>query len=286
MNQNITYDNKTRSFLLFRVLIALFSINLLAAPLVINAQSYNSVYHLNKADYIVTPAFWTFGLILKYGVPTNDLLTHDEIAILTIDPIFAMDNFALNKYNPSLDRASDLVMVIPLAAPMMLSIPSFKNKDWQQVATLNIMYAEVLGLTFGMAELSKIALHRIRPFMYNNELSVDERYLLNESGDGEKSFYSMHTAIAFSSAVFLSKVYTDTYGKSTQSSLICMSSLSLASAIGISRIYSGQHFPTDVLMGALVGGLTGYLVPVFHKVKQPNTTWIITPSFVQVNFRI
>ncbi|MFA6401244.1 MAG: phosphatase PAP2 family protein [Salinivirgaceae bacterium] len=290
MNENIASNDKPiatwNRFVLIQVLIGLLFIKLLAVPQVIKAQSYYSVYHLNKADYIITPASWTFGLVLKYGVSTNDLLTQEEIGALTLDPFFAMDNFAMNKYNPSLDKFGDFIIAIPLVAPLMFSIPAIKNKDWQQVATLNIMYAEVLGLTFGMAELSKVAFHRIRPFMYNTNLTVDERYLLNESGDGEKSFYSMHTAFAFSSAVFFSKVYSDSYGKSARSNLIWAGSLGLATGIGISRVYSGQHFPTDVIAGALVGGLTGFLIPALHRKNQTRTSWIIAPNGIRVTYRI
>ena len=33
----------------------------------------------------------------------------------------------------------------------------------------------------------------------------------------------------------------------------------MAALMGLSRLYVGVHFPADVLMGALVGALCGYL---------------------------
>jgi membrane-associated phospholipid phosphatase len=250
------------------------------------AQSSEYPYQLKKSDYYIVPSTWAFALVLKYGIAPNDLLTNEEIETLTADPVFNIDNVALNKYNPSLDKAGDAIVGASLFMPILLSIPALKEQNWQQVGTINMMYAEVLGITFGLSEMSKIAVRRVRPYMYNSDLSVDERFQLNSTGDGEKSFYSMHTAFAFSSAVFLSKVYSDCFGKTVNSKLIWAGSLGLATTIGITRVYSGQHFPTDVLVGALVGGLTGYLVPTFHKNNQTRTSLIIAPNAIQVRIKI
>ena len=38
-----------------------------------------------------------------------------------------------------------------------------------------------------------------------------------------------------------------------------------ASITGISRILAGQHFPSDVLVGAAIGALTGWVVPAVHR---------------------
>ena len=43
-----------------------------------------------------------------------------------------------------------------------------------------------------------------------------------------------------------------------------ISSYALASAVGISRVASGNHFITDVLCGAAIGTCCGIVVPFLH----------------------
>ena len=35
------------------------------------------------------------------------------------------------------------------------------------------------------------------------------------------------------------------------------------------RLEAGEHFPSDIILGTVMGTLTGILVPQFHKVKDP-----------------
>ncbi len=264
------------------ILLVIFSI---VYPNIGNTQSKPEIYRIHKSDYFIAPAAIVVGLTMKYVIQ-NDILTKDEISNLTFDPVFSIDHVALNRYNSGLDKAGNWMTIIPLSAPLCLSMKDWNDGKKNQALAINFMYAEVIGLTFGITELTKNMTHRVRPYMYNTELSVDERYEMNASGDGEKSFYSMHTALAFSSATFLSKVYTDCYGKSAKSKWIWAGSLTFATAIGVSRVYSGQHFPTDVIMGALVGGLTGYLIPVLHKNKNTSTSWLVSPNGIYIIYRI
>ncbi|MDI6601484.1 MAG: phosphatase PAP2 family protein [Thermoanaerobacteraceae bacterium] len=59
----------------------------------------------------------------------------------------------------------------------------------------------------------------------------------------DHSFPSGHTTAGFALAVSLSFGYPALY----------LAFLGLATMVGISRIYVGMHYPTDVLMGAAIG---------------------------------
>lgn len=91
----------------------------------------------------------------------------------------------------------------------------------------------------------KPLLHRTRPWLVVEGLTA-----LVFEGDPH-SFPSGHTSAAFASACawrpYLPKGWRD---------------LAVASAVlmGFSRLYVGVHFPSDVLIGALVGCLSAWLV--------------------------
>lgn len=57
----------------------------------------------------------------------------------------------------------------------------------------------------------------------------------------------------------------DIYGKSTLSYIVWGTSLTAASIGSYCRYKSGEHYPSDVLVGALFGTAIGYTIPVLHK---------------------
>ncbi len=76
----------------------------------------------------------------------------------------------------------------------------------------------------------------------------DVRFVIEARG---YSMPSGHTIRSFASAMFLHPLVNN--GKSRL--LIWM----LAALMGLSRIFVGVHYPSDVLAGALIGGIVGYV---------------------------
>lgn len=90
-----------------------------------------------------------------------------------------------------------------------------------------------------LAEAGKLVVQRHRPF----ETQIGPR-------SNAHSFPSGHTATSFAAATVLS-VYAPRWR---------VPFFLLATAIGLSRIYNGMHYPTDVLAGAVLGVLTALLL--------------------------
>lgn len=77
----------------------------------------------------------------------------------------------------------------------------------------------------------------------------------DSSPSWDSSFPSGHTSSWFSMAV----VYADKYPKLTIPLYSC------GILVGLSRIYQGQHYPSDILAGAILGWASGFLTLKLEK---------------------
>ncbi len=96
--------------------------------------------------------------------------------------------------------------------------------------------------------LLKNLVHRLRPWE-----AVD--FLRNLVTERDTSFPSGHTSAAFAFALaFLRSDGGDTWAGRTWAKV---TAVVLAVCMGLSRLYVGAHYPTDVLAGFVVGDLAG-----------------------------
>jgi membrane-associated phospholipid phosphatase len=116
------------------------------------------------------------------------------------------------------------------------------------------------GLTYSTSQQLN---DRLRPFTYNQDLDLNFR-----TGSGAKnSFYSGHTSLVATSTFFLAKVYSD-YHPNSKYKWVLFTTAGIATILtGHLRVRAGQHFPTDVLVGGIMGTAAGILTPHFHKNK-------------------
>ncbi len=242
-------------------------------------------YQLKKTDYIILPvgiATYSLAVVLESKEAT---MTFDELLQLNSADINSFDRSAINNWNQDLDQISNVGKYALLASPGLMLLPQIKAKNWNNVVTYSVMYFETAMLNVGVTELSKALAHRVRPYLYGDNLTIEKKTDIINNEEVYDSFFSGHTSAAFSSAVFLSKTYTDIYGKSTWSKVIWVSSLSLASTVGYLRYESGQHFPTDIIAGAIVGSTIGYLIPELHKKSKRDISLSVLPYGLYMTYK-
>ncbi|MEZ4410567.1 MAG: phosphatase PAP2 family protein [Polyangiales bacterium] len=111
-----------------------------------------------------------------------------------------------------------------------------------------------------LAVMTNFAVGRPRPFAYGDAAPEDLRL----SGNAAMSFFSGHTANAFAATVATFQVLR----RVTRPALawaalgVC---LGVSSFIGAARVLAGDHFPSDVIAGAVVGAAIGWVVPALHR---------------------
>lgn len=121
------------------------------------------------------------------------------------------------------------VVCIPLA----LHITG--NIQQQQVA---LVMASALTRSMLTTELIKNIVARPRPGLCLSSVNFNGKILCDT-----KSFPSGHTVASFTIATILAHEYPE----------YSVPLYLLATTVGISRIYNGMHFPSDVIVGAIMG---------------------------------
>ena len=96
--------------------------------------------------------------------------------------------------------------------------------------------------------------HVSRPSLHFRDTGIDFHTVENVSMLMQNSFPSGHTTAAFALFTFLALIVKNTW--------VNWILFTLALLSGISRIYLGQHFFTDVYFGAMIGSFFSLLV--FH----------------------
>lgn len=187
-----------------------------------------------------------------------DPLTDDEIASLSKNDINKFDRSAANNRSPNADKWSGVTLASAIISPAAFLL---NDKTRDDFLILGVMYGESLLITNGLNMTIKGIAQRKRPFTYN----PDAPYSDKKKKDAVLSFYSGHTANAFNSAVFVSTVFSDYYPQSQWRYAVWGTTLLAASVTGYLRYYSGKHYPTDIIAGAIIGGITGRAIPALHR---------------------
>ncbi len=221
-------------------------------------------------------------------VPDRDTPAHEldlaiEIPMLVVPAVVVAGNFLLNQ--PAPPQCAPLCEAAPLN-DLDEGFAGLWGPDWALATDLAVagtgalvltgllveenplaalqdavVITEAVLWTVALGTVTKIASRRPRPFLYSEAAPLSRR----TDRDAGWSFFSGHvaTAAALTSATATVLARRDP-GSASPWVVVAVGS-ALTTFVSIGRVQSGKHFPTDVVAGAAVGGLMGFLIPLMHE---------------------
>ncbi|MDB4970109.1 MAG: phosphoesterase PA-phosphatase related protein [Myxococcales bacterium] len=172
----------------------------------------------------------------------------------------SLDRLAVGHSSTAARTAADVISFVPLAY-LALDVFDVGPKHWKTYLTDLWVVAEALAWNGAIQDIVRRAVRRPRPFLYTPGLYPNDR----DSAEASFAFYSGHTSFAFALAVSCSYTFTLRHPKSRWRWVVWPALMAVASIEPVLRVYSGDHFPTDVIVGAVVGSAIGLFFPAVHR---------------------
>jgi undecaprenyl-diphosphatase len=211
--------------------------------------SPNEVYGLTLTlGLVLTGLFsWAFGGVVQ-DIVARDPLVRMDLAVLRFfhshgEPyLTASVNVLEAVFSPEV-----LLSAAALAGPTLLLLAR-RNKDFETGFSGAILLATAFG-TGALAELFKLLFHRPRP--------PSSLQLVHETGYGFPSSHAV-VVVAIGAVVwylFGLRPLIRWGGSWRARARIGLAVVTVALLVGLGRVYTGAHYPSDVLAGWALGGL-------------------------------
>lgn len=184
----------------------------------------------------------------------------EEIQSLRTSNINRFDRWAADVHSEKAADVSDLFFYGAMPLPLLFLADHKIRKDF---AKIGFLYFETMSLTGMFYTSATYFKDRYRPYTYNANTLLSEKL----DGNAKNSFYAGHVALVATSTFFMAKVYSDYHPESNLKWVFYGAAAAATGTTGYLRHRGGRHFPSDILLGAAQGTLTGILVPHFHKNK-------------------
>ena len=138
---------------------------------------------------------------------------------------------------------------LPMYVLMALFV-GFKYRNWKAVLLIFLGFVIAVGMSdFTCSGILKPLVCRLRP---THEPALDPLHLVRGYTGGLYGFCSSHAANTMACAVLFSLLYRNKYATAGLMAWVALNCYS--------RMYEGAHYPSDIMVGALVGCLWALLV--------------------------
>ena len=204
-------------------------------------------------------------------------LTAEQVVLLNPETINSFDRPAAY-YDPaefkSAGSKSDILMTAFVASPILLVFDKKIRRDWVDILT---MLSVAHGVDNTIFFSSILLVRRPRPLAYNPALSIEDK-----TGVGKtNSFPSGHVSWTATSTFLIAKVYTDYHHIKGWKRMLFFTGAALPpTLVGYYRVHAGRHFPSDAIVGGLLGAACGIAVPELHRISKKVDGLSMRPFFM------
>ncbi len=167
-----------------------------------------------------------------------------------------IDNFNRTRLNKNLVHVSDATAILTCLAGGA-TIMMQPRDEWTKKG---LVMGQSLWISVNMAHTVKMLVLRRRPYT-NAPLFIPSKR------DDYYSFYSGHSAAVASvvTSAFLMRNRNGQFVSPASQKILPLSCLALAATTALLRIYSGKHYPSDVLSGITTGIGIAYINYRIHE---------------------
>ena len=231
-----------------------------------------NVPHVYRINYPISVGFSLAASAANvYAIPkiikAKDGLTQEELMGISHTKHNGFDRWALKLDPTKRDQfyaASDYVLPVIIASAATLGFDKKIRKDWARIL---MMYYEMHAVTFSLYNFSPFGpafQNKLRPYSYYDHFTDEQR----KTGNNRNSLYSGHTASAAAASFFMVKVYADYHPELGNKKYLLYSLATVPPLIeGYLRMKALAHFPSDILVGLVIGAVCGVVVPDLHKIR-------------------
>ena len=211
-----------------------------------------------------------------YALSRGLSITRQVVPPQGLDPSnlsLGIDRHIIGHPSTGADKASDVTLVATMVgAPILALLTQPGVHGWDVVRRPLVLYGESMLLAEAGSQLLKRSADRPRPFTYLPESERPTGSAYDVTGDGAFLFMpSGHATISFTAASFAATDNLLSHPDAGWQEHVAIAAVGalLAGATGNLRVKADQHFPTDILVGSLIGTASGVSIPLLHSYVFP-----------------
>lgn len=229
-------------------------------------------YKLNlpvDAAIVIPSTVWTLYAFGKnYSKPEIDSTV---LANLDKKNIPAFDRWAV-RHSEKAAATSDYFFYAAMPYPIVLLADKAIRKDALKVYAL---YWEAMAVTGLLYTAGDYFIDRYRPETYD----LDKPFADRKNGNEKNSFFAGHPALVATSTFFTASIYDEYHSNSGFKWVLYGVAAAATGTTVYLRHVAGKHFPSDLLVGTLVGVGSGMLVPRLHRNRAGKAhAWHFAPT--------